>query len=158
MEEFERFKNGWVNTILNINKSNPFLTIFLGDFNARNTLWWSGDVINSEGLELNELSYYYNLHTPAYDELSWIKDYLFRRTQVVEHENKRSDSFMLMTGVPQGSILGPLLFLLYFNDFVDCLDKAKVVMQTTQLYTSQAQISSSSKTHYKPKLNTYLHT
>ena len=62
MEEFERFKNGWENTISNINNSNPFLTIFLGDFNARNTLWWSGDIINSEGLELNELSSYYNLH------------------------------------------------------------------------------------------------
>ena len=62
LEEFERFKNGWVNTISNINNSNPFLTMFLGDFNARNTLWWSGDIINSEGLELNELSSYYNLH------------------------------------------------------------------------------------------------
>ena len=62
MEEFEIFKNGWVRTILNINNSNPFLTIFLGDFNARNTLWWSGDIINSEGLELNELSSHYNLH------------------------------------------------------------------------------------------------
>ena len=62
LEEFEIFKNGWVNTILNINNSNPFITIFLGDFNARNTLWWSGDIINSEGLELNELSSNYNLH------------------------------------------------------------------------------------------------
>ena len=43
LEEFERFKNGWENTISNINNSNPFLIIFLGDFNARNTLWWSGD-------------------------------------------------------------------------------------------------------------------
>ena len=40
---------------------NPSLTIFLGDFNARNTLWWSGDVINSEGLDLNELTSPYNL-------------------------------------------------------------------------------------------------
>ena len=62
LEEFEIFKNGWVNTILNINNSNPFITIYLGDFNARNTLWWSGDIINSEGLELNELSSNYNLH------------------------------------------------------------------------------------------------
>ena len=62
LEEFERFKNGWVNTILNINICNPFLTIFLGDFNARNTLLWSGDVINSEGLDINKLSSYYNLH------------------------------------------------------------------------------------------------
>ena len=39
-----------------------FLTIFLGDFNDRNTIWWSGDVINSEGLDLNELTFHYNLH------------------------------------------------------------------------------------------------
>ena len=50
------------NTILSINNSNPFLTIFLGDFNARNTLWWGGDIINSEGLDLNELTSHYNLH------------------------------------------------------------------------------------------------
>ena len=62
LEEFENFKNGWENTILSINNSNPFLTIFLGDFNARNTLWWGGDVINSEGLDLNELTSHYNLH------------------------------------------------------------------------------------------------
>ena len=62
LEEFETFKNGWVNTILNINNNNPFLTIFLGDFNARNTLWWSGDIINSEDLDINELSSHYNLH------------------------------------------------------------------------------------------------
>ena len=52
-EEFERFKNGWVNTTLNINNSNPFSSILLGDCNARNTLCWSGDVINSEGLDIN---------------------------------------------------------------------------------------------------------
>ena len=46
--------------ILNINNSNPFLTIFLGD--AENPLWWSGDISNSEGLELNELSSHYNLY------------------------------------------------------------------------------------------------
>ena len=62
LEEFERFKTGLESTILNINNSNPFLTIFLGDFNAKNPLWWSGDISNSEGLELNELSSHYNLH------------------------------------------------------------------------------------------------
>ena len=52
LEEFESFKNGWVNPILNINNNNPFLTIFFGDFNARNTLWWSGDIINSYDLDI----------------------------------------------------------------------------------------------------------
>ena len=62
LEEFERFKNSCVNKILNIDNSNPFLTIFVGDFNARNTLWWSGDVISSDDLDINELSSHYNLH------------------------------------------------------------------------------------------------
>ena len=37
LEDSEKFKNGWENRILNINDSNPYLTIFIGDFNARNT-------------------------------------------------------------------------------------------------------------------------
>ena len=37
LEDFEIFKNGWENTILNINNSNQYLTIFIGNFNARNT-------------------------------------------------------------------------------------------------------------------------
>ena len=62
VEEFKRFKTGLESTILNINNSNPFLTIFFGDFNAKNPLWWSDAICNSEGLELNELSSHYNLH------------------------------------------------------------------------------------------------
>ena len=36
---FWEIKNGWENTILNINNSNPYLTLLIGDFNARNTFW-----------------------------------------------------------------------------------------------------------------------
>ena len=59
LDGFERYKNGLLNTILNIDNSNQY---FLCDFNARNTLWWSGDISNSEGLEINKLSFHYNLH------------------------------------------------------------------------------------------------
>ena len=48
--------------------------------------------------------------------LSWFKSYLFHRTQRVAINNELSETSKLSCGVPQGSILGPLLFLLFIND------------------------------------------
>ena len=48
---------------------------------------------------------------------NWLKSYLENRNQYVHYNGYDSDKKVVTHGVPQGSILGPLLFILYINDF-----------------------------------------
>ena len=51
--------------------------------------------------------------------LKWIKSYFSNRLQFVEYIDYVSSCANIMCGVPQGSILGPLFFLLYINDIIN---------------------------------------
>ena len=56
---------------------------------------------------------------------SWFSSYLKKRTQTTEVDHFISDKAVVGCGVPQGSVLGPLLFLLYVNDIHRCSNKLR---------------------------------
>ena len=69
---------------------------------------------------------------PAYGiigkELRWLESYLFNRKHFVVFDRIRSDVKSINCGVPQGSILGPILFSLLINDIGLQLEKCSVIL------------------------------
>ena len=58
----------------------------------------------------------------------WIKSYLSNRNQYVKIDHFKSESQIISTGVPQGSLIGPALFILFINDLSDISEEIDILL------------------------------
>ena len=94
------------------------------------------DTVN-HGILLKKLQMYgFETRAP-----NFMRDYLRNRTQRCQLKGLFSDRREVICGIPQGSILGPLLFLIYINDLPNCLE-----MTTPRMFADDTNLTAVGKT------------
>ena len=91
-------------------------------------------------------------------EIKWFESYLDNRSQTVRYLGTLSESEIIPVGVPQGSILGPLLFILYINDLPEIVSQCKVVLYAndTAIFASAKNLATIESILNKEMFNTML--
>ena len=73
--------------------------------------------------------------------LSWVKDFLDSRSQAIVLNGDKSDKIAVSSGVLQGSVLGPILFLVYINDLPDQVkSRVRLFADDTAIYLKVSQL------------------
>ena len=71
-------------------------------------------------------------------EINWFKSYLSSRKQFCSVIRCESTVREVTCGIPQGSCLGPLLFILYLNDFEECLQFSRASIYADDIHVTAA--------------------
>ena len=82
--------------------------------------------------------------------LKWFQSYLSHRQQFVDFDGTVSDICTLSTGVPQGSILGPLLFIIYTNDIHIASKQLNLILYVDYTNVISLCVHSVHKSHCSP--------
>ncbi len=99
------------------------------------------DTLNHD-IFLHKLEYY----GVSNSSLNLFNNYLTNREQYVEYDDVNSDTLHISTGVPQCSILGPLLFIIYINDMSKVNKIFSFIMYADN--TTLSSILKAFKSHY----------
>ena len=75
--------------------------------------------------------------------LKWIQAFLSGRTQKVRINDAVSSKADVLSGIPQGSILGPILFTIFINDLPDS------VQSNCKIFADDTKVYNNSKNHAK---------
>ena len=91
-------------------KAQDMIAVFLDISRAFDRVWHEGLIFKLKEIGIEG------------EYIKIVKDFLADRKQRVVIDGKKSDWTSIESGVPQGSILGPLLFLVYINDLIDSVE------------------------------------